>query len=107
MADDEEKTLVGDYPFDLSAGKQVIFIYVNIMEYQYVDDTKAPLIRVMDSKQPLKNCSPCEIKPTHRIVDIQKVIIKKISLNPNSIAYRNRIISSIRWNRKAYFDFEC
>ena len=39
MADDEENTFVGDYPFDLSAGKQLIFIYVNIIEYQYVGDT--------------------------------------------------------------------
>ena len=30
------------------------FIYVNIIEYKYVDDTKAPLIRVSDSKQRLK-----------------------------------------------------
>ena len=26
MADDEEKTFAGDYPFDLSAGKQLIFL---------------------------------------------------------------------------------
>ena len=57
MADDEEKTFVGDYPFDLSAGKQLIFNYVNIIEYQYVGDTKAPLIRVIGSKQRLKNGS--------------------------------------------------
>ena len=68
MADDEEKTFAGDYPFDLSAGKQLIFFYVNITEYQYIGDTKAPLILVIDSKQRLKNGSPCEIEPTHRIV---------------------------------------
>ena len=51
MADDEEKNFVGDYPFDLSAGKQLIFIYFAIIEYQYVGDSKAPLIRVIDSKQ--------------------------------------------------------
>ena len=68
MADDEEKIFAGDYPFDLSAGKQLIFIYVNIIEYQQVGDTKAPLIRVNDSKQRLKNGSHCEIEPTHRIV---------------------------------------
>ena len=58
MTGDEEKTFVGDYPFDLSAGKQLIFIYVNIIEYQYVGDTKAPLIRVIDSKQRLKSALP-------------------------------------------------
>ena len=44
MADEEEKIFVGDYPFDLSAGKQLIFIYVDIIENQFVGDTKAPLI---------------------------------------------------------------
>ena len=68
LADDEERSFVVDYPFDLSSGKQLIFIYVNIIEYQYVGDTKASLIRVIDSKQRLKNGSPCEIEPKHRIV---------------------------------------
>ena len=69
MVDDEENTFVGNYSSsDLSAGKQIIFIYVNIIEYQYVGDNKARLNRVIDSKQRLKNGSPCEIEPTHRIV---------------------------------------
>ena len=80
MADDEEKTFAGDYPFVLSAGKQLIFIYVNIIEYQYVGDTKAPLIRVIDSKQRLKNGSPCEIEPTH-IVDFSNLEYKKLLSN--------------------------
>ena len=32
MTDDEEKTFVGNYPFDLSAGKQLIFINVDIID---------------------------------------------------------------------------
>ena len=68
MADEEEKAFAGDYPFDFFAGKQLIFIDVNIIKYQYISDTKAPLIRVIDSKQRLKNGSPCKIEPTHRIV---------------------------------------
>ena len=58
MADDKEKTFAADYPFDLSSGKQLIFIYVRIIEYQDLGDTKPPLIRVIDSKQRLKNGSP-------------------------------------------------
>ena len=72
MADDEEKIFVGDYAFDLSAGKQLIFIYVNIIEYQYVGDFEAPLIRVTDSKQRLKNDSRCEIEPTHSSLEYKK-----------------------------------
>ena len=106
-ADDEEKTFAGDYRFYLSAGKQLIFIYVNIIEYQYAGDTKTPLIWVIDSKQRLKNGSPCEIEPTHRVVFSNleyKVVIKKLSVHWISIADRNRTISSNRWNRKSYFD---
>ena len=90
MADDEEKTFVGDYHFDLSAGKQLIFIYVNIIEYQYVGDTKAPLIRVIDSKQRLKNGSPCEIEPTHRIVFSNLEYKKFLSKNFQSIEIQLR-----------------
>ena len=90
MADDEEKTFVGDYPFDLSAGKQLIFIYVNIIEYQYVGDTKAPLIRVIDSKQRSKNGSPGEIEPTHRIVFSNLENKKLLSKNFQSIEIQLR-----------------
>ena len=89
MADDEEKKF-GDYPFDLSAGKQLIFIYVNIIEYQYVGDTKAPLIRVIDSKQRLKNGSPCEIEPTQRIVFSNLEYKKLLSKNFQSIEIQLR-----------------
>ena len=90
MADDEEKTFAGDYPFDLSAGKQLIFIYVNIIEYQYVGDTKTPFIRVIDSKQRLKNGSACEIEPTHRIVFSNLEYKKLLSKNFQSIEIQLR-----------------
>ena len=90
MADDEEKTFVGVYPFNLSAGKQVIFIYVNIIEYQYVGDTKAPHIRVIDSKQRLKNGNPSEIEPTHRIVFSNLEYKKLLSKNFQSIEIQLR-----------------
>ena len=90
MADDEEKTFVGDYTFDLSAGKQLIFIYVNIVEYQYVGDTKAPLLRVIDSKQRLKNGIPCEIEPTHRIVFSNLEYKKLLSKNFQSTEFQLR-----------------
>ena len=48
MADDDEITFAADDPFDLSAGKQLIFIHVNINEYEYAGDTQAPLTRVID-----------------------------------------------------------
>ena len=68
MKKDDNKAFMGDFPADLCAGKHLIFIYTNIIEYQYVGDAKAPLLRVIDSKQRLKNGSVCELEPTHRIV---------------------------------------
>ena len=54
MKSDHTKAYYGEFPADLCAGKHLIFIYANIIEYQYVSDTKAPLLRVIDSKQHLK-----------------------------------------------------
>ena len=64
MQKDDTKAFMGDFPADLCAGKYLIFIYANIIEYQYVGDAKAPLLRVMDSKQWLENVSVCELEPT-------------------------------------------
>ena len=43
MKSDETKAYFGEFPADLCAGKHLIFIYTNIIEYQYVGDAKAPL----------------------------------------------------------------
>ena len=68
MKKDDTKAFTGDFPADLCAGKHLMFIYTNIIEYQNVGDAKAPLLRVTDSKQRLKNGSICELEQTHRIV---------------------------------------
>ena len=65
MKSDETKAYYGEFP-DLCAGKHLIFIYTNIIEYQYVGDAEAPLLRVIESKQRLKNGSVCELEPTHK-----------------------------------------
>ena len=45
-------------------------------------DAKAPFLRVIDSKQRLKNGSVCEVEPTHRIVfsnlDYKKLVTNTI-----------------------------
>ena len=82
MKSDETKAYYGELPADLLAGKHLIFVYANIIEYQYVGDAKAPLLRVIDSKQRLKNGSVCEVAPTHRIVfsnlDYKKLLTNTI-----------------------------
>ena len=86
MKKDQTKACFGKISVDLCAGTHVIFIYTNINEYQYVGDTKAPLLRVIDSKQRLNNVSVCELEPTHRIgffsnLDYQKNVIKYYTIN--------------------------
>ena len=68
MKSDSTKTYYGELPADLLAGKHLIFLYANIIEYQYVVDAKMTLLRVIDSKQCLKNCCVRQFEPTHRIV---------------------------------------
>ena len=63
--DGEAEAFVADYTFDLLAGKSLIFVYSNIIEYQHIGDKKTCVI---DSKQRLKNRRFCETDPTHRIV---------------------------------------
>ena len=86
MKSDDIKAYYGELPADLLAGKHLIFVYANIIEYQYVGDAKAPLLRVIDSKQRLKNGSVCEVEPTHRIVfsnlDYKKLLTNTIQSIP-------------------------
>ena len=60
--------LVADYPVDVCAGTQLMFIYMDIIHYQLVGDTKASLLRVIDTNRRMKNGYACTIEPNHRKV---------------------------------------
>ena len=93
MQKDDINAFMGDFPADLCARKHLIFFYTNIIEYQYVGDAKAPLLRVIRSKQRLKNGSVCEFEPTHRIVffefGLQKTSFKYDSVNFYRATHQN------------------
>ena len=82
---DEKKAYYGEFPADVCAGKHIIFIYTNIIEYQYVGNTKAGVLRVIDLRQHLKNSSVCVLEPTYRIVfanlDYNKLLTNTIQSN--------------------------
>ena len=82
MKSDDTRAYYGEFPDDLCARKHLIFIYTNIIVYQYVGDVKTPLLCVIDLKQRLKNGSVCELEPTHRIVfansDYRKLLTNTI-----------------------------
>ena len=71
-----------DYPFDLSAGIELMFIYLDIIDYQRVGHSKAPLLRIIDTKRRLKNGKIGIVEPSHRIVfsnlDYKKLLTKSI-----------------------------
>ena len=90
MKKDDTKAFMVDFPADLCAGKHLIFIYTNIIEHQYVGDAKAPLLRVIDSKQRLKNGSVCELEPTHRIIFLNLDYKKLLSNTIQSISIELR-----------------
>ena len=53
-SDDENErntvTIQGKYPVDITYDTNHVFVYIDIIEYQHVADTKAPLLRVFDRK---------------------------------------------------------
>ena len=76
------QNLISDYPVDISAGTQMMFIYLDIIRYQIVGDTKAPLLRVIDTNRRVKNGHACSIEPNHRKVfsnlDYKKLLVNNI-----------------------------
>ena len=79
-----------DYASDLSAGSQLMFVYVDIIGYQVLGDTKAPLLRVIDTNRRLKNGSICAIEPTHRKVFCKLDYKKLFSTTIQSISVQLR-----------------
>ena len=78
LSDDEEKSFVVYYPFDLSAIFINRFLYINSIECQPLVDSKAPLFQSLIREKQFKNGSSCEIEPTHKIF-FNNLEYKKVS----------------------------
>ena len=55
-----------DFPYDWSSWTSLIFVYIDIIQYQTVGDLKAPLLRVIHSNRRIENGIACSIEPNHR-----------------------------------------
>ena len=68
----------------------MMFIYLDIIHYQILVDTKAPLLRVIDTNRRVKNGYVCSIEPNHCKVfsnlDYKKLLVS----NTQSIAVNQR-----------------
>ena len=73
------QNMITDYHVDMIAGTRLMFIYLDIIHYQNVGDTKAPLLRVIDTNRRVKNGNVCPIEPTRRKffsnLDYQKLLV--------------------------------
>ena len=93
------QNFISDYPVDISAGTQMMFIYLDIIHYQIVGDTKAPLLRV------------CSIEPNHRKVfsnlDYKKLLVNNIqSIAVNLQTETGRLVPFAGGGGKSCFDFK-
>ena len=56
---------VATFPFDLSGGSNLMFVYTNIIEYQPVGDTRAPVLRLIPLQHSLVNNRMVEDESIH------------------------------------------
>ena len=56
---------VATYPFDLSGGSNIMFVYTNIIEYQPVADKRAPLLRLIAMQHKIENDIMVEDESIH------------------------------------------
>ena len=85
--------LIADYPVDVCSGTQLMFVYQDIIQYQIIGDTEAPLLRVIDTNRRGKSVYACTIEPNHRKVcrnlDFKKLLINNFSYIPVDLRTEN------------------
>ena len=55
----------GSFPVDITCGSQLIFVYLDIIEYQHVGDSRAPVLKIIESEKRLRNVSLNTVAPIH------------------------------------------
>ena len=54
-----------DFPVDITCGSQLIFVYIDIIDYQNIGDVRAPVIKIIESERRFKNGSMNIVTPIH------------------------------------------
>ena len=54
-----------DFPVDIACGSQLIFVYIDIIDYQNIGDVRAPVIKIIESERRLRNGSINIVTPIH------------------------------------------
>ena len=55
----------GIFAVDITCGSQLIFVYLDIIEYQHVGDSRAPILKIIESERRLRNGSLNTVAPIH------------------------------------------
>ena len=55
----------GIFSVDITCGSQIIFVYLDFIEYQHVGDSRAPILKINESERRLRNGSLNTIAPVH------------------------------------------
>ena len=55
----------GIFPVDITCGSQLIFVIFDIIEYQHVGDSRAPILKIIESERRLRNGSLNTVAPIH------------------------------------------
>ena len=71
-----------DFPVDLTCGSQLIFVYIDVIEYQNIGDVRASVIKIIESVRRLKNGSINTATPIHHktftILDYKPILSNNI-----------------------------
>ena len=71
-----------DFPVDITCGSQLIFVYIDVIEYQNIGDVRAPVIKIIVSRRRLRNGSIDTVTPIHHktftILDYKPILSNNI-----------------------------
>ena len=71
-----------DFPVDITCGSQLIFVYIDVIEYQNIGDVRAPVIKIIESERRWRNGSIKINTPIHHksftILDYKPILSNKI-----------------------------
>ena len=56
---------LANFTVDITCGSQLIFVYIDIIEYQHVGDSRAPVLKIIESERRLRNGSLNTVTPVH------------------------------------------
>ena len=71
-----------DFPVNITFGSQLIFVYIDIIEYQIIGDVRAPVIKIIETERRLRNGSINTVTPIHHktftILDYMPILSNNI-----------------------------